>query len=138
MTLDRFQTLAEAFGGSISRWPLAEQDAAYACLAESPDEAARLLAEARDLDEDLDAAERLSPTFALRQDIISAAPRARPARAPAQRWFAGAGVGVGLAAVAVAGLLMGVNLSVSSAGDDAVLLAAAYSAGMFDTSGGDS
>ncbi|MFZ4606994.1 MAG: hypothetical protein ACOYM5_12125 [Caulobacter sp.] len=138
MTLERFQMLAEAYGGSLTRWPVGEQDAAFALLAASPDEAGAILAEARDLDEALDAAERLSPTFTLRQSVIAAAPRARPVRAPARRWFAGAGVGIGLAAVAVAGVMIGVNLSVTSAGEDAVVLAAAYSAGMVEDAGGDS
>jgi hypothetical protein len=138
MTLERFRMLAEAYGGSLTRWPAAEQDAAFALLAASPEETGEILAEARDLDEDLDAAERLSPGLALRQAVIAAAPRGRLIHAPARRWFASAGVGVGLAAVAVAGILIGVNLSVTSAGEDAVLLAAVYSAGLADDAGGDS
>lgn len=138
MNLDRFQTLADAYGGSILRWPAAEQDAAFAFLAASPDAAAQALAEARDLDEVMDAAHRLAPSRDLRERVLDSAPRARPVRAPARRWFAGAGVGVGLAAVAVAGLMLGVNLSVSSAGEDAMLLAAVYSAGLADAPGGES
>lgn len=138
MTLERFRTLAEAYGGSLGRWPAAEQDAAFALLAALPDETGEILAEARDLDDNLDAVERLSPGRALRQAVIAAAPRERTVRTPARRWFAGAGVGLGLAAVAVAGILIGVNLSVTSAGEDAVLLAAVYSAGLADDAGGDS
>jgi len=136
MNLDRFQTLADAYGGSILRWPAVERDAAFAFLAASPDEAAHALAEARTLDEDMDAAHRLTPSHDLRQRIIDGGPRARPVRAPARRWFTGAGVGVGLAAVAVAGVMMGVNLSMTSAGEDALLLAAVYSAGLTDAPGG--
>ena len=40
MNLDRFQTLADAFGGSITRWPVDVQDAAFAFTAASPDAAA--------------------------------------------------------------------------------------------------
>ncbi len=138
MNLDRFQTLADAFGGVITRWPAHEQDAAFAFLAASPDAAAGALADARDLDEDLDAAGRLSPSHALRQAILAAAPRARPVRSPVRRWFAGAGVGIGLAAATVAGVMIGVDLSITSAGEDAVLMAATYSAGFVDGSGDES
>lgn len=135
MNKDRFQTLADAFGGSISRWPVALRDEAYAFTASSPDEAAAALASALDLDEDLDAVERPSPSHALRQAIINAAPRARPARGPIQRWLTGAGVGIGLVTAAAAGIVIGVDLSASSAGEDAVLLAAVYSSGLLDDGG---
>ena len=135
MTLERFQSLAEAFGGAISRWPTGELDDAYAVLAASPDEAGRILALARDLDDDLDAADRLVPSAALRQRILDAAPRVRPARGPIQRWLTGAGVGIGLAAVTAAGLVVGVNLSAASAGEDAMLLAAVYGSGLVDDGG---
>ncbi len=136
MNLDRFQTLADAFGGSITRWPVDVQDAAFAFMAASPDAAAQALARARDLDEDLDAAGRLSPGVALRQRIIDAAPKARrPLRTPFQRWLASAGVGAGLAAATAAGLIAGVNLSAASAGGDAALLLAAYSTDLLDGEG---
>lgn len=135
MNLDRFQTLADAFGGSISRWPADVQDQAYAFTASSADEAAMALASARDLDEDLDGAERLSPSHALRQAVIDAAPRARAARGPIQRWLTGAGVGIGLVTAAAAGIVIGVDLSASSAGEDAVLLAAVYSSGLLGDGG---
>lgn len=136
MNLERFQTLADAFGGSITRWPTDAQDDAYAFTAATPDDAARILAEARALDEDLDQAERLSPSYSLRQNIIDAAPRARVARTPFQRWLTGAGVGVGLVTAACAGIVIGVNLTAASAAEDAVLLAAVYSSGLL-AEGGD-
>lgn len=135
MNQDRFQTLADAFGGSISRWPIDLRDEAFAFMASSPDEAAMALASALELDEDLDAIERPSPSHALRQAIINAAPRPRPARGPIQRWLAGAGVGIGLATAAMAGIVIGVNLSAASAAEDAVLLAAVYSSGLLDDAG---
>lgn len=135
MNLERFQTLAEAFGGSIARWPLAEQDAAFALLAMDPGAGAAALAAARDLDEDLDAAERLSPSHGLRQSILEAAPRPRAARTAFRRWLAGAGVGVGLAAATAAGLVIGIHVSMASAGEDALLLAAAYSSGLVGDGG---
>ena len=136
MTLERFQTLADAFGGSISRWPAEAQDEAYGFTASAPDVAARILAEARALDEELDGAERLSPSHALRQSIIEAAPAARTARTPVLRWLTGAGVGIGLVTAACAGIVIGVNLTAAGSGEDAVLLASAYSAGLL-ADGGD-
>ena len=130
MNLERFQTLADAYGGSISRWPTDVQDQAYAFTASAPVQAAEALAEARALDEQLDEADRLSPSHALRQRIIDAAPRARVARSPFQRWLTGAGVGIGLTTAACAGIVVGVDLSATSAGEDAMLLAAVYSAGL--------
>lgn len=135
MNLDRFQTLADAFGGSISRWPADVQDQAYAFTASSPDGAAMALAVARDLDEDLDGAERLSPSHALRQKIIDSAPRSRRAPGRIRRWLTGAGVGVGLVTAAAAGIVIGVDLSASSASEDAVLLAAVYSSGLLGDGG---
>jgi len=135
MNLERFQTLADAFGGSISRWPADLQDEAYAFTATKPGEAAGILAEARALDEQLDGAERLSPSAGLRQSILDAAPRARAMRSPFQRWLAGAGVGVALATAACAGLIVGVSLTAASAGEDAVLLAAIYSSGLLANEG---
>ena len=130
MTPDRFQTLAEAYGGVISRWPAETRDEAYAHMAAAPEEAALALAMARDLDEALDAVERLSPSRALRQSILAAAPAARPARGPVWRWLTGAGVGLGLATAAAAGIVIGVDLSATSAGEDAMLLAVAYNSGL--------
>lgn len=135
MNLDRFQTLADAFGGSIARWPTDVQDEAYAFTASSPDAATLALADARGLDEDLDAAGRLTPSRTLRQSIIDAAPRVRAVRSRFQRWFTGAGVGIGLVTAACAGLVVGVNMTAAGAGEDAVLLAAVYSSGLLDSEG---
>lgn len=136
MNLERFRTLAEAFGGSVTRWPLDDQDAAYALLAGAPDEAGLILAEARDLDADLDAAERLAPSHALRQRIIAAAPRPRETFSRFRRWLTGAGVGVGLAAATAAGMVAGINMAAASAGEDALLLAAVYGSGLMGEPGG--
>lgn len=130
MTPDRFQTLAEAYGGVIGRWPEETRDEAYACLAAAPEAAARALAAARDLDEALDGAPSPSPSRALRERILATAPTARPARAAVWRWLTGAGVGLGLATAAAAGIVIGVDLSAASAGEDAMLVAAAYDSGL--------
>jgi len=135
MTPDRFQTLADAYGGVISRWPIETQDEAYAYMAAASDEAALALSVARDLDEALDAAERLSPSRALRQSILEAAPAARAHRGAVWRWLTGAGVGLGLATAAAAGIVIGVDMSAASAGEDAMLLAAAYNSGLLGDGG---
>ena len=135
MYLDRFQTLADAFGGSISRWPTETRDEAYAFTATAPEAAARALGEGLDLDESLDTAERVSPSHALRQTILDAAPRARVARDPFLRWLTGAGVGIGLVTAACAGIVIGVDLSATGSGEDAVLLAAVYSSGLLGDGG---
>jgi hypothetical protein len=49
MKIERFQHLAEAFGGDLSRWPQAEQSAAGALLRTDP-AAQRIVADAQALD----------------------------------------------------------------------------------------
>lgn len=135
MNLERFQALADAFGGSVARWPADEQDAAWAALTRLGAEADAILAAARDLDATLDGGERLQPSAALRRRVLDAAPRPRAPRPPLLRWLTGAGVGVGLAAAGAAGVAVGVGAAISSAGEDAVLLATAYSADLIDAGG---
>ncbi|MFZ5670860.1 MAG: hypothetical protein ACOY4K_15340, partial [Pseudomonadota bacterium] len=88
MNADRFRDLAEAYGGSIARWPAETQDAAFAFLMRDPAEADAILAEARDLDAALDAAEVPAPSAALRRRVLEAAPPPRR-RAPLARWLTG-------------------------------------------------
>lgn len=139
MNAERFQTLAEAYGGAIARWPTETQDAAFAFLADRPEQADAILAEARDTDALLDAAPRLSPSMALRDRVLAAAPRERAARGPVWRWLTGASVGAGLAAATAAGLVAGVNLSMASAPqtEDEALLAAIYDNGVAEDVAGE-
>jgi len=138
MNAERFQTLAEAYGGAIARWPADAQDAAFDFLARSPDEADAILGEARETDALLDAAGRPAPSAALRDRILAAAPRERVARSRVWRWLTGAGVGAGLAAATAAGLLAGVSLSVASGppSEDEALLATIYDNGLVEEPGG--
>ena len=46
MDAQRFEALAEAHGGLITRWPADVQDAAFAWLAEAPETAQAVLNEA--------------------------------------------------------------------------------------------
>ncbi|MFD1191920.1 hypothetical protein ACFQ27_15115, partial [Phenylobacterium conjunctum] len=55
MTPERFEELAEAYGGETARWPQAEREAAAALMAGRPDFAQAALAWADALDEVLDA-----------------------------------------------------------------------------------
>ncbi len=138
MNAERFASLAEAWGGAIARWPAAEQDSAFTFLATTPERADAILAEAREIDALLDCAERLAPSMALRDRVLTGAPRQRAARSRAWRWLTGAGVGAGLVAATAAGLVAGVNLSLSAAtpSEDEALLATLFDTGLGDELGG--
>lgn len=140
MTFERFQLLAEAYGGAISRWPVDTQDAAYAFMAAAPEQADAVLAEARAMDALMDQAVSPAPSAALRDSIIARAPAARPGRTRLWRWMTGAGVGAALTAATAAGVMAGVNLSLGQApvGEDESLLTALYDTGLADELGGSS
>lgn len=109
MNRQRFETLAEAFGGDAARWPTAEREAAAALMAAEPEWARVVLADAGDLDALLvsDAPSRSSA--ALVDRIVAGAPRVQTARW--KRWLLPAGVGAGLAAACAAGLVAGAQLT---------------------------
>jgi hypothetical protein len=110
MKIERFQHLAEAFGGDLSRWPQAEQSAAGALLRTDP-AAQRIVADAQALDALLARAalpvddpcvERTAAAIFARLD---AAPPQKRAAALAQlslRWSAGF-----IAAMALVGVVSG-------------------------------
>ena len=125
MNAQRFQNLAEAYGGDPRRWPEAERAAARAFMDADPHGAERLLFEARQMDLALDASPRAVVSHDLRERVIAMAataglkPRARFALGRLA-WASGAG----WAAACAAGILVGLNLSqpaVSRAEADAVL-----------------
>lgn len=105
MTTQRFRTLAESFGGDISRWPAADRAEAEAFVATHPREATEVLAAERELDARLEAY-GTAPSAVLRERILDSAPAARAAR-PTWRWLAAAGLGLGLAASGAAGVAAG-------------------------------
>ncbi len=124
MTYERFDYLADAYGGDLRRWPEAEREAARALIAADP-RAAALLREADGLDALLDAAPRPAPSHALREAVIASAAgaglkaRRRGAIGPLA-WLSGAG----WAAAACAGVVFGINLTSHMTADvqaDAVL-----------------
>ena len=123
MTYERFETLADAYGGDLRRWPEAEREAGRALLDSDP-RAAVLLGEADGLDALLDAAPRPVASHALREAVIASAAGAglkAHRRGPGPlAWLSGAG----WAAAACAGVVFGINLTSHLTADvqaDAVL-----------------
>jgi hypothetical protein len=109
MNRDRFEALAQAYGGAVARWPAGERDAAAALMAAEPDFARDVLAEAEALDAALDAWPPYGVGHDLREAVIAQARHAQ-ARVGVRGWLWGAGAGAGLAAACAAGLVMGVAL----------------------------
>jgi hypothetical protein len=122
VTEDRFEVLAEAYGGDVSRWPMAERAAAAALMAAKPAFAREVLAQAGRLDAVLDDWARAPAPAALVERILSSAPAVRP-KVAWRRWLAPAGLGAGLAAACAAGLLTGVQLSQQITEGDAAVAA---------------
>jgi tetrahydromethanopterin S-methyltransferase subunit F len=106
MTPERFAHLADAYGASLHRWPLAEQAPAQALL-DSGDPSARLaLHEAAWLDTQLDAHAVLQTDLALTRQIRQSVPRRASFWSRYTHWLSPAGlVGVGIAGIA-AGVLV--------------------------------
>ncbi|WP_304164083.1 hypothetical protein [Phenylobacterium aquaticum] len=109
MTPERFETLAEAHGGAVARWPVAEREAAAAFMTAQPELARQMLGRAEALDALLDSWRPAVVSHALMESVIAQAPRA-PVRA-AVAWIWRGALGTGLAAACAAGLMMGVALS---------------------------
>jgi anti-sigma factor RsiW len=131
MTRDRFDHLADAYGGDLQRWPDAERSEARALIEQ--DEAARAhLAAAGSLDLLLDAAPRPVASAALRERVIASAAgvRLRSRRRygfDPLAWVSGAG----WAAAACAGVVLGGALAAHMTADlqaDAVLYQASLAA----------
>lgn len=127
MTRERFEALAEAYGGDIHRWPTEEREMAALMLRADPAFVRGVLARADDLDMALDAWRPASAPHLLRERIIATAPQPRSG---VRAWFWRAGLGAGLAAACVAGLAVGVaisdRVSATSAGSEAVSAALDY------------
>jgi hypothetical protein len=107
MTPERFETLAEAWGGDVARWPHAEREAAAALMAEEPAWAERVLAGAGELDAALSALPPPRGAADLADRIAAGAPKVRPRW---QGWLVPTGMGAGLAAACAAGVVMGAQL----------------------------
>jgi hypothetical protein len=116
MTVERFTTLADAYGGDLRRWPAAERDAARAFQSRESAVARRVLEAAAELDRHLYAASVPAPAPLLRELILAGAPRA-----PRRLGFSGAfawlrypawlAPGAGVAAACCAGAILGLTAS---------------------------
>lgn len=137
MTLDRLTVLAEAWGGDLRRWPVAEQAAAERLLAVDP--AARAVLDAATaFDSLLSTSPQPRVPAALRDRVIATAARAGLKPRPARRFWLDRLVlasGAGWAAAACAGVVAGLSLTTYMTADvqtDAVLYQATLS-GIDDT-----
>lgn len=120
MTHERFQALADAFGGDVSRWPAEVREAAAVLMATEPELAGRTLVAAQALDAALDACRQSPASSALVARVLAAAPR------PARRrrfWLSPAALGAGLAAAAAAGVIVGAQMSQRSSDSSEVAVA---------------
>jgi hypothetical protein len=106
MMIARFQTLADAYGGDLARWPVDEQAEADAWRAAHPAEALAILGQAAALDVLLDKGTVPTPGPILRDRITASA---RAARKPVRAliWASA----TGLMAACAAGLIFGADLS---------------------------
>ncbi len=101
MTIERFEVLADAYGGVVARWPEAEREAAMRIAAQPG--ASVILARALALDEALDAWTVLPASAVLRERVLGAAPApSRDLVHRARLWWSGVGIAAALAG-AVAG-----------------------------------
>lgn len=109
MTLERFEILAEAFGGDVSRWPANERDAAAALMSAEPGRIQAVLARAGELDAALAAYAPPRGSAELTERTVLGAPNVRPGRWIG--WLLPVGMGAGLAAACAAGVMAGLQLS---------------------------
>lgn len=100
LTLQRFQELADAYGGVVDRWPERYRDGASR-MASRP-EARAILSDAMGFDKILDAWSVAPPRNGLRDRIFANAPL--PSRKVISRmslWWSGVGIATALAGAAV-------------------------------------
>ncbi len=103
MSIERFRTLAGAYGADIGRWPPAEREAGQRSLAGGDSACAAIIEEAAAIDAMLIAYRLQQPTRALSQKVIASAPVMAPPLSRTQLWWSG----VGLATACLAGALAG-------------------------------
>ncbi len=124
MDIERYRSLAEAYGADMSRWPQDQREPALALHAREPEAAGRILAEAAFLDHTLDLWRPPAVSHALREQVLAGAPR------PRAMWSGRFGLwlsGAGLAAACAAGIVVGMagsSAAVSDARADELLAAA--------------
>lgn len=96
LTMERLVEMLDAYGAAPERWPAAERAAAEALIARS-EEARAHQRRAAELDRLLDALPTVAPSAGLRERVLAAAPKRRPA---ARAWRRALTVAVPLAAAA--------------------------------------
>ncbi|MDB5450688.1 MAG: hypothetical protein JWQ52_1816 [Phenylobacterium sp.] len=110
MRKDRFEELAQAYGGDIARWPLDVRDAGAVLMAQDPAFTQAVLEDAGRLDAALEGWARAPGSAALVDRIVAGAPVAR--RRPVWAgWLFPAGLGAALAAACAAGVIVGAQVS---------------------------
>ncbi|TPG40597.1 hypothetical protein EAH79_11935 [Sphingomonas koreensis] len=99
MTLERFEQLADAYGGAVARWPRSVRDAATRMAVEPA--ASAILARAATLDESLDGWAVPATSSTLRKRILTdmPAPSHRVVKR-AKLWWSGIGIAATLAGAA--------------------------------------
>lgn len=124
MNEERFRALADAFGGDVLRWPVAERGQAAVFRRASPDLSEEALGGAVALDAWLDLWRVESPSADLRQRILETAHH--PRRFARMAWWLPS---AGLAAAGVAGMICGAVLSFGASAEarDEALVSAASS-----------
>jgi hypothetical protein len=115
MSRARFEELAEAYGGDVSRWPAEAREAAAALMAAEPGFTGEALARAGALDAALDGWRPAPASAALTERILAAAPGPRR-HWPV--WLSPAALGAGLAAACAAGVVAGVQISERSSASE--------------------
>lgn len=123
LPIDRFQELADAYGGVVARWPEPHREAAM--LMASDPVAQQILTRALSLDELLDTWQAPAVTDALRDRFMARAPASRSGFAlRARLWWSGIGIAAaltgavaGAAAVAVVAPIEASSDSGTSFGD---------------------
>src|SRR5436190_11698495 len=117
MNSQRFETVAEAFGGDVAAWPDAEREAAAQFMAADPARAEAILGRAAALDAALAAWSPPRATSGVMDAVLARAPKPRrPWRWGG--WLVPAGLGAGLAAACAAGVVLGARLSAPAPASD--------------------
>jgi len=112
LTHERFEALAEAYGGDVSRWPAEVLDAAAVTMTAEPAYTRAVLERTGRLDAALDAWRPAHASASLTERILAAAPAAVRRRWP--KWLSPAALGAGLAAACAAGVIAGVQVQMHS------------------------
>lgn len=110
MTRERFEELAEAYGGDVARWPRVAREAAAVLMATDAAFTAGVLQRAQSLDAALNEFALKPASRSLQDHIVASAPTTKPARGW-RTWLLPAGLSASLAAACAAGVIAGVQFS---------------------------